>query len=171
MVLLAVGSWPGQTHCACLLVVLSTLSIASCACASAGLLIACATKQPGHMPWQHHSLGSTHVFVSQTLTSLSAEPVTNRPVSTGYHTTHVTCTTCSTNSQVSCRIAQSNEAVCCMRRRPKEASEQHQELFNVEQKGISARDQEALGLDWAHSHTLSSCKLALWRNFGAPLHD
>lgn len=33
----------------------------------------------------------THVLVSHTLTSLSAEPVTNMPVSTGYHVTHVTC--------------------------------------------------------------------------------
>jgi len=33
---------------------------------------------------------TAHVFVSQTLTSWSAEPVTNSPVSTGYHTTLVT---------------------------------------------------------------------------------
>jgi hypothetical protein len=35
--------------------------------------------------------GGTHSFASHTLTSWSADPLTNSPVSTGYHTRPVTC--------------------------------------------------------------------------------
>lgn len=81
--------------------------------------VACTSSGQTHCGIMHASATDriscrcTHVLVSHTLTSLSAEPVTNSPVSTGYHTTHVTCST-NTQRQTHCHEPHREDTAVCL---------------------------------------------------------